>query len=322
MPGTTVCIRGVLVCAGAVEPRVEVCNGADDDCDGAVDVGAPCPPMSACLAGACRRECDPLMEFNCPFGFECLPQPPLAGTYCIPTACAACTAEERCDADVCVNRCVGVMCGANETCVRGDCADCHTLGCPSGELCSASMCVTDRCTAGTCPSTAGCFDGSCRPLCDDRLCPAGRSCDASGDCTADVCAGVVCGAGQYCEGGTCRDDLCTRTTCPLGDVCIVGSGCTDDPCALVECPAGRVCRVSLRGDAQCFVDGEVGPSGGRDLVAATGGGGFCSASARGPSARGTSDRAVGWLALFFLALVGVRGRMRARSTRGSRAGVR
>ncbi|MDW8361883.1 MAG: MopE-related protein [Myxococcales bacterium] len=38
-PGVTVCQLGALVCVGDREPTPEVCNGRDDDCNGAVDDG-------------------------------------------------------------------------------------------------------------------------------------------------------------------------------------------------------------------------------------------------------------------------------------------
>ena len=316
-PGTIVCIRGALTCSGAVEPHAELCNAADDDCDGAVDNEAPCPPMSACLDGVCRRECDPLMEFNCPFGFECLERLPLVGTHCIPTACGACTVDERCEADVCVGLCEGVSCDANETCVRGACRDCTTLGCDAGDLCAAGACVPDLCGTDTCASTEGCFDGSCRPLCDDRLCPTGTACDASGACTAEPCAEVRCNAGQVCESGACRDDVCNGTSCPAGDVCIAGRGCAAEPCALVECPAGRVCTVSLRGDAQCFVRGDASRPGAPDYVSATGGGGLCSAAPPGHE-RGSARDSV----TFALALLGLAGLRARRGARRSAPGER
>ena len=37
--GAYVCTKGNLVCGGMVTPTLEVCNGADDDCDGVVDNG-------------------------------------------------------------------------------------------------------------------------------------------------------------------------------------------------------------------------------------------------------------------------------------------
>jgi len=35
--GGWVCTAGTLVCAGAVTPQLEVCDGKDNDCDGSVD---------------------------------------------------------------------------------------------------------------------------------------------------------------------------------------------------------------------------------------------------------------------------------------------
>ena len=42
--GKTVCQNGKIVCSGAVGPQPEVCNGKDENCDGLIDNGAPCPP--------------------------------------------------------------------------------------------------------------------------------------------------------------------------------------------------------------------------------------------------------------------------------------
>jgi hypothetical protein len=191
--------------------------------------------------------------------------------------------------------------------VRGACRDCTTLGCPAGELCSARTCVADRCGPGTCAADEGCFDGTCRALCDDRTCPRGTACDATGACTASSCAGVTCPTGLVCESGACRDDVCTRADCDTGSVCIPGRGCTPDPCALAECPAGRVCTISARGDAQCFVAGDAGLPDPPDFVAATGGGGACSATAVGaPRGHGA------WLALGVLALLARHARRRPR----------
>jgi Notch-like protein len=46
-PGTSVCERGTMRCVGAIQPRTELCNGADDDCDGVVDN----PPAGGALPG-------------------------------------------------------------------------------------------------------------------------------------------------------------------------------------------------------------------------------------------------------------------------------
>jgi len=53
--GVSACELGVTVCAGAIMPRAELCDGADDDCDGETDedfpgLGQPCSVgVGACL---------------------------------------------------------------------------------------------------------------------------------------------------------------------------------------------------------------------------------------------------------------------------------
>ena len=57
-PGVGTCragqrVCGEVVCVGQIGPGAEVCNGADDDCDGATDEGAP---VVACYAYAAETE--------------------------------------------------------------------------------------------------------------------------------------------------------------------------------------------------------------------------------------------------------------------------
>ncbi len=55
MHGSQSCSAGAWGgCEGAVNPAPsEVCNGSDDDCDGAVDEDATCPDGTACMDGNC-----------------------------------------------------------------------------------------------------------------------------------------------------------------------------------------------------------------------------------------------------------------------------
>jgi hypothetical protein len=52
-PGTIQCTNGTLVCQQNQQASSEICNGLDDDCDGTVDEGAPCPIGMFCSAGQC-----------------------------------------------------------------------------------------------------------------------------------------------------------------------------------------------------------------------------------------------------------------------------
>jgi hypothetical protein len=318
-PGVNVCIRGMIQCAGAIGPRDEVCNGLDDDCDGMTDDLAVCPAMTACIEGACRRACDPLMEFNCPFGFECLPRPPSGDTFCIPTPCAACRPDEVCRGDRCVDPCEGVTCVDGERCVRGSCQTCASLGCAEGELCIDLRCRPDACAGLTCGAGEGCFRGTCRRACDDRECPPGSRCGAtSGACETDPCAATTCDAGRVCVDGACVPDMCAAIDCPAGTTCYPGRGCVGDPCVGVRCPVDRVCEVVERGEAQCrYRDPSAIPRG-ATFVRAEGGGGFCAVSAAGPGGGGR-DAAAGLAAAGAIAVAA--GALRRRRRRaGRRAG--
>lgn len=58
--GTRTCVAGSWAdCAGAIAPRAEVCNGEDDDCDGAPDSGEPCGGGNTCVRSACYVQVSP-----------------------------------------------------------------------------------------------------------------------------------------------------------------------------------------------------------------------------------------------------------------------
>ncbi len=272
MPGTMRCVGGMLTCIGGVGPRDEVCNGLDDDCDGVGDDEAPCPVGSLCIEGACRRPCDPAVEFPCPVGFACRMPAGVDGTYCVPTACAACAPNEQCIADECVDPCAGVSCDPGEECRGGECLDCRSLGCPSGQVCFGGSCQPHPCDGVTCARDEACVMGSCQPACGAGDCAAGERCGAGGTCEADPCAGVSCDPGRVCVDGSCRADPCDAS-CRAPEVCTAANGCGDDACLLVRCPSGRTCELDARGVPLCtgprMPDAGVGP----DFV--SGGGAGC-----------------------------------------------
>jgi len=65
-----VCMEGMQLCGadgmwgtcdGGTEASAEVCDGYDDDCDGATDESATCGVLEACIDGACRT-LEPMQE--------------------------------------------------------------------------------------------------------------------------------------------------------------------------------------------------------------------------------------------------------------------
>ncbi|MBI5499485.1 MAG: MYXO-CTERM sorting domain-containing protein [Deltaproteobacteria bacterium] len=264
-PGTMACVDGRTECVGGVGPSTEVCDCGDDDCDGQTDEDDPCGGGATCVESAgtctCAELCDPLIEFPCPVGFECVaglnPEDPSAA-YCVleteecgTTTCGACQtcnrATETCEDTVCprcqvcqpeTDRCVDATCVPDctepDVCVCGECIppDCYTPGfeCDAGENCEPDA-TTGR---GRCVPN-DCYEVSCAP---PQFCRDDEGCSPSTPegCCHDPCELIdTCPTGQVCYDGECIDDphLCTPA-CPSGQVCVDGA-CVADTCGAVEC---------------------------------------------------------------------------------------
>ncbi len=304
--GKTICQNGMVVCQGAVGPGMEVCDGADNDCDGTPDNGAICPPQFVCYMG----NCDPLCqqgEFPCPGGYS----PVMANGMCIcvadKTCDPPCANGQVCDPQTgqCIDPCSKVSCPAGLKCVGGSCYGCEKFGC--AEQCkrcdkASHLCVDDKCCNANCKATEFCdpATGMCVPTCANG-CPGGQIC-VDGMCAPDPCSGKHCPEGQTCDPktGDCRADPCASMTCGANLVCCAGQ-CMGDPCIATNCPQGTVCHVGAFTCAtSCDVPPPVNPKD-RDQVVGAGGGGFaCSAS---PGSRdGTATLALAFAALALAAL--------------------
>jgi len=235
---------GTLVCAAngagvtcditnpGANPIPELCNGMDDNCNGAIDEGITCTP--GCIPTSPTDLCNGLDD-DCDGQFE----------------------EDEPN--------IGAACGASDIapCQRG------TLACIGGNMvCIGNIepgiesCngVDDNCDGtpddqAACPGATSCVAGGCRLPCAEGefpcqggfecvTDPAGRFCvpSACANCQAneicqnnqciDPCAGVTCNAPKMCRFGTCVD--CNVTGCPNNQVCSQ-SQCVPDPCAGVDC---------------------------------------------------------------------------------------
>ena len=212
--GVTRCAAGgSKTCIASSEPLAEVCDGLDNDCDGAVDEDAPCDGANVCHLGSCVPHCKANQEFACQIGFEC----DVDSGICVDALCknVTCVAGELCKGGVCGGGCSGVICPPGQECQGGACVDlCAGKSCQAGEVCRLGVCIPDctKCGGITCSGALECdsASGQCvDPSCGSP-CPAGTHCEA-GQCVDD-CKGVVCPGGGSCSAGKCLPPGVTGAT--------------------------------------------------------------------------------------------------------------
>jgi MYXO-CTERM domain-containing protein len=274
-------------CQGGTGPTQEICDGKDNDCDGAIDEDAECPAGAKCIEGSCVLPCGGA-EFTCPGGTTCI------NKWCMPDPCtkAKCLPTERCvytpgSPATCVEKCASVTCGQYEKCepTTGRCVDdtCVSKGCPEGQACVGYACVPDPCPKNLCPSTQFCADGKCYDLCLNVTCPKGETC-SKGKCIKSPCAGFPCESNFICKVSAtgvpnCEPDPCRIIPCSKGQVCWDGS-CIKDPCATTRCPPDLECKLNTLGEPDCRqIAGKEFTT--TQYVAAGGGGCSCEAAGAG-----------------------------------------
>ena len=247
-------------------PEDEVCNGLDDDCDGAIDeaacaAGEACYMGSMCTSGTCawiyggtEAVCAET-EGGCVIIVdEVVTQVEDGGVLCTgATTYRQCQAGVFTESAPCSEGFEGTYlcdeeigeCGA-ECAVDGDCADADL--CDGGKACVEGLCV-DAGAPVDCPEDTDCSTFTCVPAtgeCQGNANNDGGACDDGDPCTeSDVCVGIACSPGgkKECgDGNPCTADSCDSETgaCVNDTATMDGQGCDDDD----PCTEGDVCDAA------------------------------------------------------------------------------
>jgi hypothetical protein len=283
-PGKRVCEASGLSACDAAVPAADVCNGMDDDCDGAVDETL-CDDGNGCTADAClgSEGCafEPLTGTECQDGDICT-----VADHCTDGVCGGtpvvCEDGNPCTDDECGEAgCVfpfnqddcddGDPCTVADECKEGVCAgvpvscdctgDADCLALEDGDVCNGTL----VCAAGTLPFQCKVKPGSVvscpQPTGVDAVCLSALCDKVTGQCSlvpaneGKACDDVdACTAGDHCASGVCMPGLAVN--------CNDGNGCTDDTCDpasgcvvvpnVLECDDGSACTVGdVCFEAQC-----------------------------------------------------------------------
>ena len=269
-------------CPPGVVPQPEVCNCIDDDCDGVVDndPGAPSNPTLCPQLGAYPQLCltrdGGLCECAAPCGVT-------GGQFPCPAGQSLGGAElvvSGTTAQVGKCYCFGECSGCDVTSIAGECAPQNSDG--GGSLPSCGCRASPH------------FGASCGAPCSMVACPNGGVCtdygSYAGRCVSDSCVGVSCPDGQTCDAGKC------------GSIGVdSGHANADD---------GGPTWIDAMADTQPTDDGSsFDVLSGEMSVGTTNSSGGC-------ACRTTVNRAASppHLGAFLLAVVGVAGRLRRRSS--------
>ena len=250
--GTRTCGSDGLSECNAAIPAAEVCDGADNDCNGLAD-DVSCDDNQACTTDWCDPETGCVNE-------------PQTGGECLDGN--ACTFGDHCDAGECVG--APLNCDDDNPCTTELCDE--ALGCQyefTQDPCDDGNPCTwgDTCLGGQCvglPGICQCQkDGDCVDAAQGNLCLGQWYCDKSESpyvCKIVPGSAVKCdkpeGVHKLCYANQCNPESgqCEAVPanqgalCTDGDGCTIGEQCLDAQCTgggQVQCGDGNPCTDDL-----------------------------------------------------------------------------
>jgi MYXO-CTERM domain-containing protein len=271
-PGITQCVQDGegnwgVECIGATAPTEEICDGLDNNCDGAIDNEIP-PRGECCNAPGWMTDVALQAEYP-----NCIGVCNMGQEICVNGVwqCNAIVpAPEICDGldndcDGLVDENLDVECPIEgSVCIEGQCAEPCSVGeysCPGGKDCvqvpqedNQWLCLSNLCDPSSADALPCVFNDY---YCSDGFSPPCR-CDILSKSCVDRCYGRQCAEGSMCvvkDLGRCHPTSkgCTVTGCGAEQVCVdMGASCTEepcqecvaDPCAGKTCDDGQYCNAS------------------------------------------------------------------------------
>ena len=205
--GVASCSGGAEVCSSVQTPKIEACNGEDDDCDGNADEDFAWT--------------DPLAGGKVAVGGACGLGPCSGGTVACETLLSAvCTTEKNKKSDACNgldDDCDGVTddgsCEDGSACTTDvcdgkakSCSNDSAVGCDDKNPCTGDACIPK--------------DGSCSHVALTATCDDGDACTVGDACVADDKAIATCAPGAKAK--DCDDaNVCTDNSCDAKLGCVV-----------------------------------------------------------------------------------------------------